>query len=341
MTVTIEDELRAAIDQKTKPRGALGRLEALAFQLGHIQGTVTPQLADPTIVVFAADHGLAREPVSAYPREVTAQMVLNCLAGGAGINVLARANGLDVVLVDAGVDWPGARPAGVRDAWIGPGTGSSLTGNAMTADQVERCLDEGRRAVAEAVTPRSNVIGCGEIGIGNTSAGALLMSALTGVPVAECAGPGTGLVGEGLRRKIALLEQAQANHPQPDGPRQALEFFGGFEIAQMTGAFLAAYDRGALLLVDGFVATAAYLCALRLNPAIAAHAVFCHQSDEPGHARLLAYLGAEPLLQLGLRLGEGTGCAVAYPLLVSAVAFLDEMASFSDAGVSTGAPEAA
>jgi nicotinate-nucleotide--dimethylbenzimidazole phosphoribosyltransferase len=335
----LAERLRHAIDFKTKPRGAVGRLEDLAYQIGLVQGTVTPTLADPAILVFAADHGLAREAVSAYPREVTAQMVVNSLAGGAGIDVFCRQHGITRVLVDAGVDWPGQPPAGVRDARIGPGTASSLAGDAMTADELARCLAAGRAAVAEAVSPASNVIGCGEIGIGNTSAGALIVSALTGLPIEQCAGPGTGLVGEGLRRKIELLRAVQARHGDARDPEAVLRAYGGFEIAQMAGAMLAAGERRALLLVDGFVASAAYLCAVTLEPSLSDVAVFCHRSGEPGHARLLEYLGATPLLDLGLRLGEGSGCAVAYPILESAVVMLTEMASFADAGVSTGAPE--
>ena len=338
MTNDLRERLERRIDQKTKPRGALGRLESLARQLGEVQRTTAPVLRRPTIVVFAADHGISREPVSAYPREVTPQMALNILAGGAGINVFARQHGIEVVLVDAGVDWPGERPAGLVDHWIGPGTANYAEGDAMTDDELRRCLAAGAEVVA-ALPADCTVVGFGELGIGNTSSASLLMSALCELPIAECVGPGSGLSGDGLRRKVRVLRDAQAAHPQPRDPHEALRMFGGFEIAQMSAAMESAAERDLVLLIDGFVAGAAYLVAWIRNPAIADHAVFCHRSAEPAHARLLGHLGAEPLLSLGLRLGEGSGCAIAYPILVSAVAFLDEMASFADAGVSTGEPE--
>ena len=340
MTTDLGASIRAAIDDKTKPRGALGRLEEVAAQLCLIQRTVAPRLVSPTILVFAADHGLAREPVSAYPREVTAQMAANILAGGAGISVFARQHGIAVVLVDAGVDWAGERPAGMVDCWMGPGTNSSLVGDAMTAGQVEACLAAGA-GVVDQVELGCTIIGFGELGIGNTSSASLLVHALTGIALEDCVGPGTGLVGEGLARKLELLKRVRARHPGPATPHQALARFGGFEIAQMSGAMLRAYVTGRILMIDGFVATAALLVAHAVEPAIIDNAVFCHESGEPGHRLVLDHLGVEPLLRLGMRLGEGTGCAVAYPLIVSAAGFVREMASFSQAGVSTGAPEAA
>jgi len=328
------------IDNKTKPRGALGELEKLAARLCQIQQTLTPTLEDPAIIVFAADHGLAHAAVSAYPREVSAQMALNILAGGAGINAFSRQNGIEVLLVDAGIDWPGERPAGLIDHWMGPGTANSLEGDAMSDATVEACLAAGAAVVQEQVSPRCNILGFGELGIGNTSSASLLMSALTPVPLADCIGPGTGLAGEGLARKVEILTTVRAAHPDPQNGREALRMFGGFEIAEMVGAMLAAAATGRILMIDGFVASSALLVAANLQPQILDSAIFCHQSGEPGHARLLAYLQAEPLLNLKMRLGEGSGCAVAYPIIASAVAFLNDMASFAEAGVSTGEPEA-
>jgi nicotinate-nucleotide--dimethylbenzimidazole phosphoribosyltransferase len=336
----LSEQIADAINNKTKPRGALGALEDLAARVATIQGTVTPVLAKPAILVFAADHGLAREPVSAYPREVTAQMALNILAGGAGINVFCRQHGIDVVLTDAGVDWPGDKPEGMVDHWMGPGTASSLAGDAMTADEVEGCLTAGADVVDQEVDPDSTIVGFGELGIGNTSAASLIVSALTGLPLADCVGPGTGLAGSGLAKKLELLGAVQARHPQPATGRAALAMFGGYELAQMSGAMRRAYQTGRILMIDGFVATAALLAVWRDEPGILDNAVFCHESGEPGHTRVLAFLGVKPLVSLGMRLGEGTGCAVAYPLIASAVAFLTEMASFDQAGVSTGEPEA-
>jgi len=335
----LDARIREAIDSKTKPRGSLGALEDVAAQVCRTQKTLTPALVKPTIVVFAADHGLSHEPVSAYPREVTEQMAANIAAGGAGINVFSRQHGIEVVLVDAGIDWSGTRPGRMLDRWIGPGTANSLDGDAMTADELDRCLNAGRDVVEYVVAPESTVIGFGELGIGNTSAASLIVSALAGIPLSECVGPGSGLVSDGLQRKLDILLQVQANHPRPGDAAEALRFFGGFEIAQMAGAMLQAYEMGRLVLVDGFVATAAFLAAWSMNPAILVHAVFCHESGEPGHAKVLAYMGAKPLISLGMRLGEGSGCAVAYPIIASAVTFMNEMASFADAGVSTGTPE--
>ncbi|MCL2136938.1 MAG: nicotinate-nucleotide--dimethylbenzimidazole phosphoribosyltransferase [Coriobacteriia bacterium] len=337
---TLNELIQHKIDNKTKPRGALGELEALAMQLCLIQQSLEPVLVAPTIIVFAADHGLAREAVSAYPREVSAQMALNILAGGAGINVLSNANGIEVMLVDAGIDWPEAKPEGTIDHWMGPGTNSCLAGDAMDAQTVQDCLEAGRNVVETNVNPACTILGFGELGIGNTSSASLIMSALTGIALVDCVGPGTGLVGEGLAKKVEILTEVQAAHKAPQDAYEALAMFGGFEIAQMTGAMLQAYATGRILMIDGFVASAAFLAATKIEPRIIDNAVFCHQSGEPGHARLLNYLNARPLLSLNMRLGEGSGCAVAYPIIESAVVFIRDMASFDEAGVSTGEPEA-
>jgi nicotinate-nucleotide--dimethylbenzimidazole phosphoribosyltransferase len=297
-------------------------------------------LVKPTIAVFAADHGLSAAPVSAYPKEVTVQMAANILAGGAGINVLSRQNGIDVVLVDAGVDWTGDKPQGLVDHWMGPGTANSLTGDAMSVDQVEDCLKAGADVMDHDVDPTCTIVGFGELGIGNTSSASLIVSALSGIPLADCVGPGTGLVGDGLAAKLDTLRRVQAAHPASSDAKDVLRMFGGFEIVQMCGAMLRAHRLGRILMIDGFVATAAFLAAYAMNPSIMDNAVFCHQSGEPGHRRILDHLDAHPLLNLGMRLGEGSGCAVAYPVIVSAVTFLEKMASFSEAGVSTGTPEA-
>lgn len=336
----LDERIAHLIDTKTKPRGSLGVLEVLASQICHVQRTLTPALVKPTIVVFAADHGLAQEPISAYPREVTVQMAMNMVLGGAGINALSRANGIDVLLVDAGVDWPDSRPPEMIDHWMGPGTASSLRGDAMTADEVTRCLAAGADTVEHDVDPACTIIGFGELGIGNTSASSLLVSSLTGLPLEECVGPGTGLMGDALAHKVQVLQHVRDAHPRPNDAYQALQMFGGFEIAQMCGAMLRAHQDSRLLMIDGFVATAAFVVAWSIDPTIKDSAIFCHQSGEPGHARVLAWLGVKPLLNLDMRLGEGTGCAVAYPVIASAVAFVNDMASFDDAGVSTGTPEA-
>jgi nicotinate-nucleotide--dimethylbenzimidazole phosphoribosyltransferase len=326
--------LQHKIDQKTKPRGALGQLEKLALQAGLIQQRLDPQLSQPHLLVFAGDHGAARAGVSAYPQEVTWQMVENFLAGGAAINVFARHNGLHLSVVDAGVAHDFSHRPGLIHAKVAAGTANFIEQAAMTMAQCELAITRGAEIVRNLAGNGCNVIGFGEMGIGNTAAASLLTHCLTGTPLPDCIGRGTGLDDAGLQRKQALLEQAmRRERPGGDAPLAVLAEFGGFEIAMMTGAMLAAAEARMLLLIDGFIVGAAALVAARLYPALTHYCVFCHRSAEPGHAAQLAALGAEPLLDLGLRLGEGTGAALAFPLVQAAVAFLNEMASFESAGV--------
>lgn len=331
-------DLQAKIDNKTKPLGALGQLEALALQLGLIQQTLRPQLKNPRILVCAADHGAAKAGLSAYPQDVTWQMVQNFLAGGAAINVLARQSGMQLVVADAGVNHDFDVCNGLLDAKVAYGTASYLDGAAMTPEQRDAALRHGAKAIEAAHANGCNVIGFGEMGIGNTSSASLITHCLTGAPLAQCVGRGTGLDDAGVARKLALLEQALAAWTErSDNALDVLARFGGFEIAMLAGAMLAAAERRMVLLIDGFIVTAALLVAVAVNPAVRECCVFAHCSDEAGHALQLRHLNAQPLLQLGLRLGEGTGAALAYPLLKAACAFLDEMASFDAAGVSNKA----
>lgn len=338
MNQTLAAELQAKMDKKTKPQGALGQLEALALQLGLIQQTLRPQLRNPRILVCAGDHGAAKAGLSAYPQEVTWQMVQNFLAGGAAINVLARQAGMQLVVADAGVNHDFDVCNGLLDAKVAYGTASYLDGAAMTAAQCDAAMRHGANAIEAAHANGCNVIGFGEMGIGNTSSASLITHCLTGVPLADCVGRGTGLDAAGVARKLSLLTQAlSAWTERNDDPRDVLAHFGGFEIAMLAGAMLAAAERRMVLLIDGFIVTAALLVACKINPAVRDCCVFAHCSDEAGHALQLQHLAATPLLQLGLRLGEGTGAALAYPLLKAACAFLEEMASFDAAGVSTAA----
>lgn len=328
--------LQAAVDSKTKPLGALGRLEALAVQIGLIQNTEAPQLIRPAMVVFAADHGIAHAGVSAYPQAVTAQMVLNFVAGGAAVNVFCRQHGFALEVVNAGVAaplWAGDTP-GLVDAPIGLGTCDFAQQPAMTAEERDRAIALGAQRVAHHATLGSNVIALGEMGIANTASAACLMARLCDLPVAQCVGRGTGLDDAGLARKRAVLEAAMARHAQVKAPLDVLACFGGFEVAAMVGAVLEAARRRMVILVDGFIATAAVLVAARVAPGVLRYCVFGHVSDERGHRALLEVLDARPLLSLSLRLGEGSGAVLAYPLVVSAVAFLREMATFASAGVS-------
>jgi len=329
----LKDQLLHKIDFKTKPIGALGTLEKLALQIGQIQNTLTPKLTNPTIVVFAGDHGIAKEGVSAYPQEVTFQMVMNFLQGGAAINVFSKQNNIDLKIVDAGVNFDFEPNENLINAKIAHGTKSFLTEKAMTEVQLQQCFDTGSEIVNSIYEDNCNVIGFGEMGIGNTSSATMLMSYLCNLPIEKCVGRGTGLNDIQLENKIAILKQAQIFHGEIENPKNVLQTFGGFEVAQMCGAMLAAFKNNMLILVDGFIASNAFLVAYKLNPAILNNAIFCHLSDEFGHHKLLNYLSAEPLLKLNMRLGEGTGCAVAYPIMESAVSFLNNMASFESAGV--------
>lgn len=342
---TLRGQLQKLIDNKTKPLGALGRLEEIALQAGLVQGTLKPHLTRPHIVVFAGDHGIAATGlVNPYPQAVTAQMVLNFLAGGAAINVFCRQHQIGLSVVDAGVNFDFAAGVGLPGGpklisrKIGYGTRNYLEGSAMSAEELSRALEAGRGLVRDLAAEGCNCIGFGEMGIGNTSAASLIMSYITGIPVEECAGRGTGVSDEQLIKKKDVLREAFRLHlpavaANPDA-MTILEHVGGFEIAMMTGAFLQAAESRMLILVDGFIATSALLLAKLIREDVVEYCIFSHTSGESGHVRMLEYLDAEPLLNLGMRLGEGTGAAMAYPLVVSAIAFLREMASFETAGVS-------
>jgi nicotinate-nucleotide--dimethylbenzimidazole phosphoribosyltransferase len=336
LDTTLTASLQAKIDNKTKPLGALGQLEQLALQIGLIQKTLTPSLDQPHLLVFAGDHGAAKAGVSAYPQDVTWQMVENFLAGGAAINVFARQNGMQLKIIDAGV----AHDFGTRDtlinAKIAPGTRNYLTEPAMSAAERDAALAKGAEIGRQLAEQGCKVLGFGEMGIGNTASASLITHFLTGTPLADCIGRGTGLDDAGLARKRGLLAQAVARAALPADvdALTVLAEFGGFEIAMLAGAMLGAAERGMLLLIDGFIVTSALLVAARIAPEIRDYCVFCHRSAEPGHLAQLHDLKAEPLIDLGLRLGEGTGAALAWPIVRAAAAFLNEMASFESAGVS-------
>ena len=327
------EKIKNKIDFKTKPLGSLGQLESLASQICLVQDTLNPKLTEPTILVFAADHGIAKDGVSAYPAEVTPQMVLNFLNGGAAINVFCRQNNINLKVIDAGVNFDFDKNDNLIDAKIAKGTKSFLAGKAMTEIELELCFAKASKIIEEISISNCNIIGFGEMGIGNTSSASMLMSTLCDLPIEDCVGRGTGLDDTQLNHKIEILKKAKQNHSKPKDAKEALQFFGGFEIAQICGAMLSAYEKNMLIMVDGFIATSAFLCANNINPNIKNNAIFCHQSDEQGHKKMLDFLNVKPILNLGMRLGEGTGCAVAYPIIQSAVNFINEMASFESAGV--------
>jgi nicotinate-nucleotide--dimethylbenzimidazole phosphoribosyltransferase len=324
------------LDRLTKPIGALGRLEALASQIALWQGTERPALLAPQLVVFAADHGLVAQGVSAYPQAVTAQMVANMLAGGAAVSVLARRHGLALTVVDCGVAAPLPPHPRLVVAKQRQGTGDSSLGPAMSAAECEAALAQGAALVRRLP---GNVLLLGEMGIGNTSAAALLMARLGGQPLQACVGRGAGLDDAGLDHKRRVLARVLERHASVREPQAVLAAMGGLEIATMAGAVRQAWHERRLVVVDGFITTAAVAAAAALEPdgarLVAAGCVFAHASAEHGHARWLAQLGVRPLLELGLRLGEGSGAALAWPLVESALQLLDGMASFAEAGVAT------
>ena len=333
---SLHDEALAArvrhrLDRKTKPLGALGRIEALALQLALIQGSDAPRLRDPQLMVFAADHGIAAQRVSAYPPDVTAQMVLNMLAGGAAVSVLARQHGLALTVVDCGIRSDLPSHPGLQVAKVARGSADASEQPAMTPGQCEAALGHGARLLGGLP---GNVLLLGEMGIGNTSAAALLMAALTGLPIEQCAGRGTGLDDAGHAHKLRVLQRALDRHAARRGPLDLLAALGGLEIATMAGAVLQAARECRVIVVDGFITTAAIAVAVALAPAVLQRCIFAHCSAEGGHARWLRLLGGMPLLDLQLRLGEGSGAALAWPLLRSAELLLAEMASFDSAGVS-------
>lgn len=336
------EQLQQIIDLKTKPLGALGRLETLAVQLGMIQGTTAPSIERPQIRVFAADHGLAQHGTSAFPSAVTAQMVLNFLQGGAAINVLARQHDIELKVVDAGVatDFDAALFKGnhslkhypqLLDYKVRHGSRDALTEVAMTDDECIQALNNGIQIAKQL---EGNLLIVGEMGIGNTSAASLLLARLGQLPIEQCIGRGTGLDDAGLQHKTQILTQVLQRHEAAMSPFAALAALGGLEIATMVGALIQAASDRRILLIDGFIASIALLVAEQLAAGVRQYAVFAHHSVEPGHTHLLALLDAEPLLNMQMRLGEGSGAALAYPILQSACVIMNEMASFSDAGIS-------
>ena len=365
----LDDAIRLAIDAKTKPPGSLGRVEALAARIARIQGTLTPRLRRCRLTLFAGDHGIASEGVSAYPQAVTRQMVANFLAGGAAANVFARVNGVEIAVVDAGVAGDPLAAPGLVSRRIAPGTRNFAVEPAMTREQCETALRAGAELGAEAdarvaagtgdgtigeaeahaeshAGPRTgdgdgdgdgtgvDAAAFGEMGIANTSSATLIAHKLTGASLDALTGRGTGLDDDGLAHKLRVLARAADRTANRLEPGDALREYGGYEIAMMAGAMIGAARARAVVIVDGFIASAAALAAVRLAPALADYLVFAHRSAEPGHEVVLDALGASPLLDLGMRLGEGTGALLAWPILRSAAAMLSDMASFESAGVS-------
>lgn len=332
----IREALIDKIDDLTKPKGSLGRLEELALQVGLVQQSLTPELKEPHNILFAADHGILDEGVSVSPREVTLQQLVHFAHGGAGINFLCEQHNFGLVLVDAGVDGDVPSDLGIIDRKVARGTRNFKYEPAMTEEQWNQCIDAGAEVV-DMVADKTgcNVVSFGEMGSGNTSPSSMWMHILTGLPLTDCTGAGAGLDRPGVAHKLAVLTEALANEPQEDKNdiENRLRRFGGFELAMALGGMLRAAERGMLILVDGFIMTACMAAAVRLYPDMIHYAVFGHQGDEPGHRLLLAHMDAKPLLHLSLRLGEGSGAVCAYPILDSAVRMINRMDRFHKVGV--------
>jgi nicotinate-nucleotide--dimethylbenzimidazole phosphoribosyltransferase len=326
--------IQAHLDDLTKPPGALGRLESLGLQLAWIAGTIRPADPEAFILTFGGDHGIAKHGVSTFPQEVTPQMVANMAFGGAAINVFTRANRIHHRVIDVGVASPCEFP-GVSQRNVVRGTADPLAGPAMTREQAEASLQAGLDEVAQLPNPGFALLGLGEMGIANSAIAALLVSVFTGIEPEASVGPGTGVQGEALQHKLQIIKQVLAKHqPDPKDPLSVLAAVGGAEFGAMAGAMLAGASRGWAVLVDGYIAGAAALVALALDPKVKDFLIWSHRSAEPGARKLLEKLAIEPVLDLNLRLGEGTGAALTVPILRSACAMMREMATFSGAGVS-------
>lgn len=332
----LNTELQEKINQKTKPLGALGNLEKIALQVGLIQQTSSPTIKKPSIVVFAGDHGIVTaKKVSPYPQEVTAQMVLNFLNEGAAINVFCKQHNINLQIVDAGVNTDFSTTENLIHCKIAKGTNNYAKEKAMSLANCKKAIEKGKEVVENLHKNGTNCIGFGEMGIGNTSSASLLMSYFTKTPIKNCVGKGTGLSKNGVLEKANILSEVFDFHIKNiKTATEALATFGGYEIAMMVGAFLKAAELRMIILVDGFIVSSALLVASTLNKNVLDYCVFSHTSGEQGHEKMLAFFKATPLLNLGLRLGEGTGSALAFPLVQSAVNFLNEMATFSTANIS-------
>ncbi len=329
----MKESIQKKIDLKTKPIGSLGKLEDVALRISTIQQTLSPELKEPTMLIFAGDHGLTDEGVSLFPKEVTHQMVLNFLGGGAAISVFCKQNGLNLKVVDAGVDFDFSKELNLVHAKVGYGTKNILKEPAMSESTCKLAMDKGKEIMIYEFQNGCNTVGFGEMGIGNTSSAALLMNKITGHSIEDCTGRGTGHDNEGLKKKTEILLKA-SNLYAPKTPIEILSVYGGFEIAMMVGAILEAKEKNMLIMVDGFITTAAFLVAHAINNEIIENAIFCHTSNEKGHRLMHEYLNVEALVDLNMRLGEGSGAAVAFPIIKAGVSFMNDMSSFEDAGVS-------
>lgn len=331
------DAIRHKIDNLNKPKGSLGRLEDLAEQICLIQQTLTPKLNNPCHLLFGGDHGIERENVSVSPREITWQQMLNFAKGGGGVNMFCRQHGFKLYLVDVGVDYDLSNCHEIYNRKIAPGTANFIDGPAMSEEQYRQALDVGAEFVDKCHADGCNIVCVGEMGIANTSPSSVWMSLFGDIPLDECIGAGAGLDNAGIKHKSDVLNRAVDRFIYTTGGKAdtdtLIRYFGGFEMVSAVGAMLRAAALGLIVLVDGFIMTACALAAVRLYPEAKEYMIFGHVGDENGHRRLLDLLGAQPLLNLGLRLGEGTGALCAYPIVESAVRMINEMNNFDNAHI--------
>ena len=321
------------IDNLTKPKGSLGRLEEMAVQIGTIQQTLTPSLTHPHHIVFGGDHGITAEGVSYSPPEVTPQMVFNFVEGGAGINFLARQHNIEMKIVDSGINYDFNGLEQLIDLKVRKGTRNYLHEAAVTREEFDLCIERGAQVVKDCHEAGCNIISFGEMGIGNTSSSSLWMTCFTQIPLDLCVGAGSGFDSEGVKRKYSILKQALENYKGDGSVIDILSYFGGYEMLMAVGGMLQAAELNMVILIDGFIMTNCILAASQLYPEVLEYAIYGHQGDEVGHKLVLDYLGAKPLLNFGLRLGEGTGAVCAYPLVDSAVRMINEMSTFKKASV--------
>ena len=321
------------IDNLTKPKGSLGRLEELAIQIGSIQKTLSPQLTNPQHIIFGGDHGITAEGISYSPPEVTPQMVFNFVEGGAGINFLARQHNIKMKVVDSGINYDFENLDVLIDRKISKGTRNYLHESAMTGEEFDLCIEHGAQVVRDCHAEGTNIISFGEMGIGNTSSSSIWMCALAGISLEKCVGAGSGFDSEGVKRKYTILQQAMDNYTGDSSVVDIMKYFGGYEMVMAVGAMLQAAELKMVILIDGFIMTNCILAASKLYPEVLEYCIFGHQGDEAGHKLVIDYLNAKPLLYFGLRLGEGTGALCAYPLVDSAVRMINEMSTFKHAKV--------
>ncbi|WP_243349455.1 nicotinate-nucleotide--dimethylbenzimidazole phosphoribosyltransferase [Parabacteroides sp. FAFU027] len=329
----IATQLQDKIDNLTKPKGSLGRLEEMAVQIGTIQQTLTPTITNPQNIIYGGDHGIAAEGISFSPPEITPQMVFNFIEGGAGINFFARQHGIGMKVVDSGINYDFEPMSELIDLKVRKGTRNYLHEAAMTEEEFNLCLERGASVIEMCHREGTNLVSFGEMGIGNTSSSSMWMACLTGIELEKCVGAGSGFDSEGVKRKYRILKAALDNYKGDGSDLDYIRYFGGYEMVMAVGGMLKAAELKMVILIDGFIMTNCILAASRICPEVLEYAIFTHQGDEAGHKMLLDFLGAKPLINFGLRLGEGSGALCAYPLIESAVRMINEMSSWQKASV--------